>query len=893
MGNFISWIETNLPSDSSVGDAQDDKDKPQSLSGMVSTLVPVLVISAVYFVIFLFFRRSQRRFYAPRTYLGSLREHERSPAMPDGWFAWAKAFWKLPDTYALQHQSLDAFLFLRFLKICTAICFVSLCITWPILFPINATGGGGNKQLEILSYSNINIDTQVNRLYAHTFVAWAIYGFIMYMITRECIFFISLRQAFLLTPQYAKRISSRTVLFTVVPDEYLDEARIRTIFADAVKHVWIAGQTKPLDEMVAERDDVAMKLEKAEIKLIKTINKERIKSLKKSGETPSSAANGDSNGEMGDLAARWITPKQRPTHRLGWKGLFGKKVDTIEWSRAELQTLVPKVESAQAEYRAGKFEKVNAIFVEFHTQSDAQAAYQSLTHHHALHMAPKYIGVRPEEVVWKSLSIPWWQLIIRRYAVYAFIAVLIIFWAIPVGIVGLIAQVNTLKALPGLTWIGDIPSVILGVVSGLLPSVALAILMSLVPVIMRLCAKLSGATSLAQVELFTQSSYFFFQVVQVFLIRTFTDTASTALVKIVQNPSQVFNVLSTALPTSSNFYISYFIVQGLTIATSVLTQVVGFFVFKILYKFLASTPRAMYIKWTTLSAISWGSVMPVFTNIAVISVTYAVIAPIMLFWATIGLGLFWLAYRYNILFVTDTTVDTRGLFYPRGLKQLFFGIYLAEVCMIGMFAISKAVGPAILMAVFLIFTILYNISLSKALNPLLYGLPRTLAVEEEIIQARVLSSSDPEDGAHPPEADETNDKTKESKLKAIGSSMRPGGGSGVVPKKGNFLMRWLKPWVYADYETLRELVPQNEHAESLYTYGDSVEANAYWPPSATSPTPVLWIPEDPLGVSKQEIAITSKVIPISDEGCTLDEKNKLNWDEQGARPPIWNEKIYY
>jgi hypothetical protein len=41
---------------------------------MISTLVPVLVVSAIYIGVFLFLRRSQRRYYAPRTYLGSLRE---------------------------------------------------------------------------------------------------------------------------------------------------------------------------------------------------------------------------------------------------------------------------------------------------------------------------------------------------------------------------------------------------------------------------------------------------------------------------------------------------------------------------------------------------------------------------------------------------------------------------------------------------------------------------------------------------------------------------------------------------------------------------------------------------------------------------------------------------
>jgi hypothetical protein len=76
MGNFISWIQENMggasEGDNRQGEARGQQ--PQSLSGMVSTLVPLLVISSVYLIIFLVLRRSQRRFYAPRTYLGALRE---------------------------------------------------------------------------------------------------------------------------------------------------------------------------------------------------------------------------------------------------------------------------------------------------------------------------------------------------------------------------------------------------------------------------------------------------------------------------------------------------------------------------------------------------------------------------------------------------------------------------------------------------------------------------------------------------------------------------------------------------------------------------------------------------------------------------------------------------
>lgn len=46
---------------------------------MYSALVPVAVLAGVYFTIFIILRKSQRRFYAPRTYLGSLREQYVDP----------------------------------------------------------------------------------------------------------------------------------------------------------------------------------------------------------------------------------------------------------------------------------------------------------------------------------------------------------------------------------------------------------------------------------------------------------------------------------------------------------------------------------------------------------------------------------------------------------------------------------------------------------------------------------------------------------------------------------------------------------------------------------------------------------------------------------------------
>lgn len=56
--------------------------------------------------------------------------------------------------------------------------FIGCCITWPVLFPINATGGAGAQQLDILSMGNIDSSTSAgrDRYYATCFIGWIFFG---------------------------------------------------------------------------------------------------------------------------------------------------------------------------------------------------------------------------------------------------------------------------------------------------------------------------------------------------------------------------------------------------------------------------------------------------------------------------------------------------------------------------------------------------------------------------------------------------------------------------------------------------------------------------------------------------------------------------------------------
>lgn len=893
----MAWLRDGLPGGlpGLVKRSSDDTSAaPTSLSGFLSTLVPALVIAVAMVLGFIILRRKYLRNYMPRTYMPALRDYERTPSSPRGLTNWISSMYQLPDTYVLQHHSLDAYLLLRYMKLMVVMCFVGCCITWPILFPINATGGAGKTQFNLLSMSNVNNKA---RYFAHAIVGWIFFGFIFYLVTRESIFYINLRQAYAFSPAYANRISSRTVMFTSVPQDYLDEKKLRRMFGiDRVKNIWIATDTSDLDQKVKDRDSAAMKLEGAETKLIKKANAARLKALKKGTnveEEPLESTTADA--ESGSVASRWVKPKDRPTHRL--KFLIGKKVDTINWSRSEIERLGPEIEEEQAKHRAGDAKKVSAVFVEFYNQNDAQDAYQAVAHNAPLHMAPRYIGVDPTQVIWSNLRIMWWERVVRNFATIAFICVLIIFWAIPVAFVGSISNIDSLiQKLPWLDFILSVPTFIRGVITGLLPSVLLSILMALLPIVIRLCAKWGGCPTAAAVELWTQNAYFGFQVVQVFLVTTLSSAASAVVEDIIQKPTEAASLLAANLPLASNFYISYIVLQGLTFTAGGLLGISGLIVGKILGKLLDSTPRKMYKRWVSLAGLSWGTVLPPMSLLGVIAITYSIIAPLVMGFATVGLYLFYFAFRYELLYVSNANIDTQGRIYPRALQHLLVGCYLAIVCLIGLFAIAAAdqpigTGPLVLMIIFLIFAILYHVSLNSALEPLLNYLPKNLEAEEEALLAEVNSKLGPAATEGPDEVEGPSGKNGYHDGVDTAEKGRVGPAALPAPhKKPNFLVKFLRPDKYADYATMRRLVP--EHI-GIPEYAPESERDAYFHPSITSSVPLLWIPRDPIGVSKQEVEHTSRVVPISDEDAWIDDKGKVQWAVDRGRPPIYEEKIYW
>jgi calcium permeable stress-gated cation channel len=176
----------------------------------------------------------------------------------------------------------------------------------------------------------------------------------------------------------------------------------------------------------------------------------------------------------------------------------------------------------------------------------------------------------------------------------------------------------------------------------------------------------------------------------------------------------------------------------------------------------------------------------------------------------------------------------------------------------------------ILMIAFMIFTVLYHLSLNSALDPLLKYLPKSLEADERALL----------------EAENGVDQNGQGEKTATESKELPP----APHQKPNFLTKFLKPHIYQDYATMRRMVPRDF---VNIEYEPEVERDAYLQPSIRSEPMLLWIPRDGCGVSRQEIRDTRRIIPITDEGAFFDEKNKIIWDQEEGVAPIHEEKTYY
>ncbi|KAL8985322.1 MAG: hypothetical protein Q9177_004467 [Variospora cf. flavescens] len=897
-----------------------------------------------------------RRIYQPKNYL--VQDRLRVEAVPTNPITWLRRIFSIRDDELILKCGLDGYFFIRFLRAIIIIFVPLMIIVVTVLLPINYNKGKGNNPrvtpdgergrwdvagLDTLSWQNID-PAKTHRYWAHAACAILVVSWALYRIYVEKVNFIDVRQRFLTSPEHRLKASAKTILVTNIPSEYRSKEALEALYDVFVDNddrsrltVWVNRNYKSLRTLVARRGSLRHALEKEELRILRLINKNH-----RNGHHAALGANqtaektypdlpllDDEHGmyfmQVRKLLARAFDQdcseetqlwrnylKSSTASQLSlirgkdedwqpasvfkfWTSGEKRKAPKIAWLRSEVARLTIRIDALLTRLDDEElFPKQNSAFIQFDRQMAAHMACSLVSHNKAGRMSPRFLEVAPHEVIWANMGVTSWGRFIRTCIALVLFAGMLLLWSIPTGIFTSLSQLASLSySVSWLAWLGRWPHWILGLISGPLSSILLALLIQLVvPALTRKLAVLVGAPTRSKRELITQDFYFTFLFIELVLLTAVSASVVKIVPLIIDDPVGIPNLLATNIPTSANYFFNYLIVQSLGFSGSILFQYLRILYITLIWPWFTQTPREEAWLQTTIPHQMWGNVYSLFTNFAVI------------------------AYRHNYYYVQRNKVDTHGLLFNNALKQLFAGIYVMEIALIGLFLLVRDVqenvackSQAIVVIILLILTAAAHFVMERHLRPLYEFLPVT--VEDSAVDAerRAFITRD-DDCETPPERPEHEKYT--SSADAAGSETSPAktlDGSSAIPEQEKSMsttahnarsaLTRLRRETTARITEMQIHLPELPNISRRREVADQLSAAiagypdeltdlspderaaqlkaAFQDPVTREPAPVVWIPQDPAGVSEDALRQARKYgryLQYSNAGAYLTAKNK-------------------
>lgn len=274
--SFEGWLSA------SAGIATSDA--TLSWGGLIAAIATAFVTAGIQFTVFVLLRWRLTRIYRPRTYL--VPEKDRVPIPPHGIIGWIKPVFSTPSLQLIQKCGLDAYFFLRYLRMLLKIFVPMAVIILPILLPINRYSGAGSDEqgLYIFTIGNLEDRYTSSRSWAHLVLAVCSIVWILYVVYEELRGYIRVRQAYLTSPQHRIRASATTVLVTGIPKRWLTVEALDglyDVFPGGIRNIWINRNYDELADKISKRDNIATSLEEAETNLVKMCRNKHEKAVKK------------------------------------------------------------------------------------------------------------------------------------------------------------------------------------------------------------------------------------------------------------------------------------------------------------------------------------------------------------------------------------------------------------------------------------------------------------------------------------------------------------------------------------------------------------------------------------------------------------------------------------
>jgi hypothetical protein len=606
-------------------------------------------------------------------------------------------------------DNLDMYFFRRYLRTLVLVFLPSSVLITPILASLNFWHGRASDShvsgLDKLGWSNVDLD-HTDRYWGHLLLSFCLIAYVCWIIWNELRSYVQIRQA-------ARSSALRTVLIDSIPDSWASEQKLRERLAcfGEVVTVSFNRDFSVLRQKIRRREQTTRLLEKVATRSIK------------------SKIMGDTDEDKSWSLRRYLL----------------RDPDSIESYRRQLLELNNDIDRM-----ATKLPALASAFITFSTPLAAHMACQSVIHCNAGYMTPRTLPSSPSDVIWDNVSMPWWNRTIRAVICNTSIVALSFICAIPISFSSLLSQAVYLSRFNNLHWIQSIPEWALGVIQGLLPPLCLAMLLRMFSSALTVLVRKQGIPLRSLSSLKIQDYYFFFLLTQVTLSVTLSAGITVVMSDMVTG-RKVAETLAKNLPKASNYFLSYVILQALSISASALLRLDRLIDIKVAGPLLDRTVTQM-VERQKAPDVEWGILIPVYTNLGcvgmlsdfdrvggsdfLVGILYAIISPIILPFHLLVFMVSWVVHLRP--FADQGQHDHGGVFYPKAIKHLFVGIYTMETGLLSLFLLVRdsqgratCIGHAVLCVLALALTAVYHSVIRGMYDPLLTFLPTSIQSSEE------------------------------------------------------------------------------------------------------------------------------------------------------------------
>ncbi|KAI1551660.1 integral membrane protein [Pyrenophora tritici-repentis] len=494
------------------------------------------------------------------------------------------------------HKHFDRYFFRRYLRSLIVIFTPAALLITPILVPLNYTNGKGAvlgvSGLDVLGWSNVGLD-QADRSWAHLLFSLVFIGHVCWVIWSELALYVASRQ-------HAPNAALCTVLVDSIPDDWMSEKVLTSqleVFPGEVTAISFNRDYSAISKLAERRERMARALETAEISNIRKACRAGVRKQSKKSSS-----------------VRCLQYQSRNLLKLfGWLRL--EKVDTTLVYREELRKTGEKMDLYRAALK--EFPPLRSAFITFANPLAAHMVCQTVIHTSSGHMTPRTMPLSVDDVVWSNVNITWRDRTLRTILSNVLIVATASACVFPVALAGLLSQIIYItQAVSWLSWINKLPQFFLGLLQGVLPPTLVAILIKGFVVVLQYLVRKQGISSRSHIDLKIQDYYFCFLFVQVTVVISLS-AGLTAIANEMTHGASLAATLAKNLPKASNYFLSYILLQGLSISANALLRIdclVGKFILSPIFD---KSVTQMMIRRRGRD-LEWGTFVPVFTNLSCI-----------------------------------------------------------------------------------------------------------------------------------------------------------------------------------------------------------------------------------------------------------------------------------